>query len=194
MEIKLCFVAEISTSDFWMDADGGYTGKAFVDGTIPSFAKTKGSLVIVEPRMEPWKDDFRRVVKAFQRNSVKIVHTFFTEIYEEWKNDVETHYAPDPDFSIENWPVGVAASEQLATMVEKGTHIVNPLPAVDMNGHLIKPWDYHPSSLEFASPSNHSSSTSTLSAVRPILRTAIRCSHISPAGTPSNTIDTIYPA
>ncbi|KAF8526436.1 hypothetical protein JB92DRAFT_3108231 [Gautieria morchelliformis] len=66
MEIKLCFVAEISTSDFWMDADGGYMGKAFVDGTIPSFAKTKGSLVIVEPRMEPWKDDFRHVVKAFR--------------------------------------------------------------------------------------------------------------------------------
>ncbi|KAF8509640.1 hypothetical protein JB92DRAFT_3119716 [Gautieria morchelliformis] len=50
------------------------------------------------------------------------------------------------------------------------------------------------SSPEFAPPSNHSSSTSTLFAICPILRTAIHCSHISPAGTPSNTIDTIYPA
>ncbi|KAF8485525.1 hypothetical protein JB92DRAFT_3131253 [Gautieria morchelliformis] len=50
------------------------------------------------------------------------------------------------------------------------------------------------SSSEFAAPTDHSSSTSTLLAVRPILRTAIRCSRISPAGTPSNMTDTIHPA
>ncbi|KAF8509319.1 hypothetical protein JB92DRAFT_2947106, partial [Gautieria morchelliformis] len=44
------------------------------------------------------------------------------------------------------------------------------------------------SSPEFAVPTDHSPSTSTLPAVRPILRTAIRCSRILPAGTPSNMI------
>ncbi|KAF8492929.1 hypothetical protein JB92DRAFT_3127621 [Gautieria morchelliformis] len=66
VEIELCFVAEISTSDFWMDANGGYTGKPFADGTVPSLSKVKGSFIICEPRMEPWKGDFHHVIKGFR--------------------------------------------------------------------------------------------------------------------------------
>ncbi|KAF8515011.1 hypothetical protein JB92DRAFT_3115255 [Gautieria morchelliformis] len=51
-----------------------------------------------------------------------------------------------------------------------------------------------PPSLGVAPHFDHSSPMSSPFSLRCIRRTTIRCLHHSPAGTPSNTIDTIYPA
>ncbi|KAF8061429.1 hypothetical protein FPV67DRAFT_1673075 [Lyophyllum atratum] len=46
-----------------------------------------------------------------------------------------------PDHKTDNWPaVYDAAKHALAEMVD--THCVNPLPAYDMNGRLLKPSAY----------------------------------------------------
>ncbi|KAF8512490.1 hypothetical protein JB92DRAFT_2830725 [Gautieria morchelliformis] len=86
------------------------------------------------------RTEHRAIIK-FGSDETSAVNTpmEIEEIYEEWKNNIEiTMVTPNPDFSIENWPVGVAAGKQLAMMVEKGALMINPLPAA----HLIKPRDY----------------------------------------------------
>jgi hypothetical protein len=49
VEIELSFVAEISTNNFWMDADSGFTGKPFANRQTPSLTKVKGSFTIIQP-------------------------------------------------------------------------------------------------------------------------------------------------
>lgn len=44
------------------------------------------------------------------------------------------------DFSIENWPVGSANNVHLDAI--KASHVVDPLPVFDVNGHHIDPSEY----------------------------------------------------
>ncbi|KAF8573719.1 hypothetical protein K439DRAFT_1624863 [Ramaria rubella] len=98
VDLELSFVGKVSTSNFWMLPDAGWTGKPFPDSTMPVFSKVKSRMALIAPRLTPWKDDLAFALKAMQwiednegnsqgkqglfrdslHNAIKVVHTLFT--------------------------------------------------------------------------------------------------------------------
>ncbi|KAG2095412.1 hypothetical protein BD769DRAFT_1678335 [Suillus cothurnatus] len=166
----LSSVVQISSSDYYLTADGGYRGAS---SFLPEFASVKPSCTNERPDIEPFKTDFnvvkdnikwlqdvattdgfvlkRGLVPPYTDNfRFKVRHVLFeplqcgeasTDDAEDGEENSDKVDDLDGIFLIKNWPTFNDAAKGGLENIKK-THRVVPIPAYNMKGNLIDPRQY----------------------------------------------------
>ncbi|KAI5989258.1 hypothetical protein EDD15DRAFT_2284432 [Pisolithus albus] len=163
----LSAIVRIDSEDFWLTADGGYLGPNIV---WKEFADVKLSCAATDPGLEPVSSDYVVVINVLQHLTEKCVtagyssgkslfskkgtaamrfklrHTLFESLDGEDGDSKEDSRTPSDTavsdvFSFERWPL-TKETNRAELLSLKSTHRILPLPAYDLDDHLIRPGSY----------------------------------------------------
>ncbi|KAG2132277.1 uncharacterized protein EDB93DRAFT_1255256 [Suillus bovinus] len=168
--VVLSSVVQISSSDYYLTADGGYRGASSFS---PEFATVKPSCTNEQPDIAPFKTDFNVVkdnIKWLQDVAItdgfvlkcglvppytdnfrfKVYHVLFKPLQ---CSEASTDNAEDREssdkvddldgiFLIGNWLTFNDTTKGGLENIKKTHHVV-PIPAYNMKGNLIDPHQYH---------------------------------------------------
>ncbi|RXW19638.1 hypothetical protein EST38_g6231 [Candolleomyces aberdarensis] len=163
----LSAIVRLNTQGFYMTACTGWDPHAPPSNGPRKLADVKPSAWTTDPGIPALSGDF----KAGWNNLAKLIKGYFPKssrkfrkssgtinwnggkgdasygfqirhrLFEPKYREEEEEEKCDPRFLIENWPVqNPAAQSHLDAL--KDTHVVNPIPAYDVEGHLILPTEY----------------------------------------------------
>ncbi|KIK13779.1 hypothetical protein PISMIDRAFT_688404 [Pisolithus microcarpus 441] len=160
-------IVRIDSDDFWLTADGGYLGPNTVWKEI---ADVKPSCTVTDPGLDPITSDYNVVIHVLQDLTQKCVtagyssgtsffstkdtgairfklrHTLFESLDAADTDGEEDSSTPSDTavseaFSFERWPL-TKEKNRAELLSLKSTHCILPLPAYDLENHIIRPGSY----------------------------------------------------
>ncbi|KAI6006908.1 hypothetical protein EDD15DRAFT_2394204 [Pisolithus albus] len=157
----LSAIVLISSNDYWLTSDGGYRRGSSITSRL---CDVKPSCTITEPPTPAVSNDFANGRGFFfydnsttNPSRFKVRHKLFERLEHDDtdKNVLESSNAPECyDFLPQNWYLSREETREELYLLET-THKLRPLPAYDVDGHLIPPAAYQ-RSLENAVVELHS--------------------------------------